>query len=122
MDDLTADPLSAAFWREWQMAADARRRVDLDAAFVHLERAHILSQRRTWLHVRSHVGMLAVGWQRRDGREVLGQLTRIIAAALFSRIWVPDGNTGGANVSALLKMSLPNDLAAILQTDRTRQR
>jgi len=74
------------------------------------------------MHVRSHVGMLAVGWQRRDGREVLGQLTRIIAAALFSRIWVPDGNTGGANVSALLKMSLPNDLAAILQTDRTRQR
>jgi len=74
------------------------------------------------MHVRSHVGMLAVGWQRRDGREVLGQLTRIIAAALFSRIWVPDGNTGGANVSALLKMSLPNDLAAILQTDRTHQR
>jgi hypothetical protein len=62
--------------------------------------------------------MLAVGWQRRDGREVFGQLTRIVAAALFSRLWVPVGNTGGANVSAVKPMPVPPDLQAILDQDR----
>jgi hypothetical protein len=33
---------------------------------------------------------------------------------LFSRIWVPAGNTGGANVSALRRMPVPPDLERIL--------
>ncbi|MGB5104638.1 MAG: DUF3703 domain-containing protein, partial [Steroidobacteraceae bacterium] len=86
--------------------------------FRHLERAHILGQRSTRLHVRSHVGMLGVGWRRRDAREVSGQLARIVAAALFSRLWVPVGNTGGANVSAMRSMPVPADLRAILDSDR----
>ena len=43
-------------------------------------------------------------------REVVGQAVRIVAAALFSRIWVPIGNTGRANVSALRPMPVPEDL------------
>ncbi|MGQ0801307.1 MAG: DUF3703 domain-containing protein [Pseudomarimonas sp.] len=117
----TNDPLQVAFWREWQMASDARKQGDLAVSFAHLERAHILAQRRTWLHVRSHVGMLAVGWQRRDRREIFGQLTRIVAATLFSRIWVPVGNTGGAYVSPLLTMPVPEDLAAILKAGEERR-
>lgn len=122
MPESLADPLKAAFWREWQLATDARSQNELDTAFAHLERAHILAQRRTRLHVRSHVGMLAIGWQRSDRREVLGQLTRIVAAALFSRLWVPSGNTGGANISPLREMPVPPDLAAILQQGRSRAR
>ncbi len=118
MHESIADPLEAAFWREWQLASDARMRNNLDTAFAHLERAHVLSQRRTWLHVRSHFGMLRIGWLRRDRREVFGQLTRIVAAALFSRLWVPSGNTGGANISPLLEMPVPADLAAVLALDR----
>ena len=57
-----------------------------------------------------------VGWLRRDRREgIAGQLSRIVAAALFSRIWVPDGNTGGANVSALKRMPIPEDLKSFLE-------
>ena len=82
-----------AFDREWQLSRAARDAGDLDAAFDHLERAHILGQRSTRLHVRSHVGMLGIAWRRRDAREITGQLTRIVAAALFSRLWVPVGNT-----------------------------
>lgn len=82
---------------------------------IHLERAHIIGQRRTLLHVRSHLGMFAAGWARRDRRELVGQIGRIVAAALLSRIWVPTGNTGGANVSALAPMPLPPDLAALLE-------
>ncbi|MBP6626980.1 MAG: DUF3703 domain-containing protein [Arenimonas sp.] len=106
--------LSHAFAQEWQLAQAARRAADLGRAFHHLERAHILGQRRTWLHVKCHLGMLQVGWQRRDSREVVGQLARIAAAAAFSRIWVPVGNTGGANVSATKPMPVPADLQAQL--------
>lgn len=106
--------LRDAFDREWSLAASARASGNLEHAFAHLKRAHILGQRNTWLHVRSHLGMLAIGWQRRDGREVVGQLTRIVAAVLFSRIWVPVGNTGGTNVSATRPMPVPEDLRRLL--------
>ena len=50
--------------------------------------------------------------------EFAGQLTRIAAAAVFSHLWVPVGNTGGANVSAMRPMPVPSDLRAILDADR----
>ncbi len=106
--------LKAAFTLEMALAAQARRVQDLDRAFGHLERAHILSQRFIWPHVRSHAAMLAIGWQRHDWREIVGQITRIAAALIFSRIWVPIGNTGGANVSPLKPMQLPEDLRILL--------
>ena len=64
--------------------------------------------------------MLRVGWSRRDFREVVGQVPRIIAATLFSRIWVPVGNTGGTNVSAMRPMPIPADLRAILDRENDR--
>ena len=111
--------IRAAFDREWQLSLAARDAGDLERAFGHLERAHILGQRSARLHVRSHVGMLGIALQRRDIREITGQLTRIVAAALFSRLWVPVGNTGGANVSATRPMPVPSDLQAILDADQT---
>ena len=106
--------LAQAFEHEWRQARVARLAGDLDRAFHNLERAHILGQRHTGRHVRSHLGMLHVGWLRSDAREILGQLARIAAAAVFSRIWVPVGNTGGANVSATRPMPVPADLQALL--------
>jgi hypothetical protein len=109
--------LRTAFDREMAAAADAKSRGDLDLAFGHLERAHILGQRHTGPHIRSHVGMLRIGWQRNDPRELIGQLTRIAAALVFSRIWVPLGNTGGANVSPIKPMPIPQDLAHMLDVE-----
>lgn len=85
------------------------------AAYVWLERAHILTQRQPWLHARSHWLMLRAGMQAGDGREVLGQLPRILAALLFSRIWVPLGNTGRARVSAFQPMPLSDELRRLLE-------
>jgi hypothetical protein len=92
------------------------------AAFAQLERAHILGQRDTVAHVRSHWWMLRVGWRRGDWREWAGQLTRIVAAMLFSRIWVPAGNTGGADVSPIRPMPVPADLQMLLDADRQERR
>jgi hypothetical protein len=80
-------------------------------AFHHAERAHILGQRYLLPHAKSHWWMLRIGWKRRDGREVTGQLLRIVAVLPgFVTGWIPKGNTGGANVSALRPMQIPDDL------------
>ena len=112
------DAVRMAFAQEWSAAAAARKDGDLGRAFHHLERAHVIGQRRTWLHVRAHLAMLAIGWRRRDRREIAAQLPRIVAAAVFSRLWVPSGNTGGANVGAFVRLPLPDDLAALLGSGR----
>ena len=111
--------LRAAIRCEWDNSRVAAASGDLDTAFRHLERAHILSQRLTGMHVRTHLSMLALGWRRRDAREVLGQLSRTLAAACFSRIWVPLGNSGGANVGAFKPMTVPRDLEVILLDQST---
>jgi len=85
------------------------------AALVWLERAHILTQRRPWLHARSHWLMLQAGWQLGDLREVLGQIPRILAALLFSRVWVPVGNTGRARISAFQPMPMSEELRRLLE-------
>lgn len=102
--------LAAAFAAEVAAARSVFRRGALNEAFRHLERAHILGQRNTGPHVTVHWWMLRVGMRRGDPREVLGQIARIAAALIFSRIWVPLGNTGGANVSAFRPMPVPEDL------------
>lgn len=106
--------LKAALQHELNASRELENAGDLDAAFGHLERAHILSQRLALTHAGVHLRMFRLGWKRRDLREVLGQPTRIVAALLFSRFWVPLGNTGGANVSALRSMPLPDDLRDLL--------
>lgn len=83
-------------------------------AFALLEEAHVLSQRLTLWHCRVHWRMLYNGWARRDWREVFGQTARLPAAMAFSKIWVPLGNTGGARVSALQPMPIPDSLLALL--------
>jgi len=87
---------------------------DLQLAFSHLERAHILGQSFPIEHARSHRWMLKVGWRRRDFVEIAGQIPRILGALLFSRMWVPIGNTGGARVPPFQSMPIPEDLQRLL--------
>lgn len=109
--------LRTAYAAELAAASAAGVRGDAGAAFRHLERAHILSQRYTRNHVYVHWLMLKLGATAGDWREVLGQLSRITAAAIFSHIWVPVGNTGRANVSAMKPMPIPEDLRGILKQE-----
>lgn len=95
-------------------ARKARLQGQVDQAYHHLERAHILSQRYALPHTATHLRMLALAWRTGDPRELLGQLTRVVAALIFSRIWVPLGNTGRANVSPLKPMPIPEDLTHVL--------
>jgi len=88
-------------------------------AFAHLERAHILAQYSTRDHVRVHLAMLRWAVAQRDAREFVGQLLRILGAATKTAIgFIPTGNTGGANVSPIRAMRVPDDLAQIIARHR----
>ena len=103
-------------WAQERGAARAaRQRTDAEDEWRHLERAHVLSQPMAGPHVRTHVAMLGYGFRRRDGREIVGQLVRLVVAAPGT--WTgryPVGNTGGANVSAMKPMPIADDLQAVL--------
>jgi hypothetical protein len=61
--------------------------------------------------------------KQKDVREALGQMLRIVGAATMTAFGlVPHGNTGGANVSPIKPMSIPDDLEAIILEARRRGR
>ena len=102
--------MDEAYEQEVDRADQALQRGDSDDAFRHLERAHVLAQRLTGRHTFIHWRMLVAGARRGDMREVFGQVPRIVASILFSRLWVPRGNNGRARVSAFQPMAVPDDL------------
>lgn len=102
--------VSAAYATEISLAQTAFRNRDYSQCFYHLERAHILGQRSTLKHTYAHWLMFRVGLEQGDFRETLGQVPRILASLLFSRIWVPLGNTGRSRVPAMKVMPIPDDL------------
>lgn len=81
-------------------------------AFNHLERAHILGQASTVEHVRVHWLMFLWGVRQKDLRECLGQVMRIIGALTKTALgWIPEGNTGGSNISPFKPLPIRADLA-----------
>lgn len=71
-----------------------------DEARDAFEQAHLLGQPWTVPHTRSHLAFLALGWARRDGGEILGQLLRMAWSALLTWWWVPASNLGSTRVPA----------------------
>jgi trans-2-enoyl-CoA reductase len=102
--------MDEAYEQEVEQASQAMQRDDFETAFRHLERAHVLAQRLTGRHTYIHWLMLVAGLRRGDLREAVGQVPRIVASILFSRLWVPRGNTGRSRVSAFKPMPVPADL------------
>lgn len=108
--------IKTAFGHEMSLAKEAYNSGQLDEAFRLLERAHILGQRYFITHFITHWWMLKVGIRNTDWREIKGQILRIIAIIPgYLTGWVPKGNTGGADVSALKPMPIPDDLAVPLK-------
>ncbi len=97
----------------------ARHAGDDTRRWHHLERAHILSQPYPWPHTRNHFAMLALALRRRDRREALGQVVRILLAAPGSALGrYPEGNTGRTSAGLMTPMQVPDDLAPMLTGPR----
>jgi len=107
--------LAQAFEAEMDAAWNLYRAGRLDAAFRHLERAHVLGQRYVIPHVRSHWLMLRIGLARRAPGEVWGQAVRIVLGALGSAVnVVPVGNTGGTDISMFKRLPISPEVARII--------
>jgi hypothetical protein len=86
-------------------------------AFTHLERAHVLGQKHTSVHVRAHWAMLCYAWQYGGPNDVVGQIGRLLGASLFTWLWVPEGNTGGTNIGAFEKLPISPELRDLIAPD-----
>jgi hypothetical protein len=104
---------------ELNAASHANAHGEAEVAFRHLERAHVLGQAATVEHVRVRWRMFRWATGHRKAGEALGQLLRLVAAALMTGIgWLPEGNTGGANVSGFRRMPIPPDLQRAMDAAR----
>ena len=104
---------------ELDAAASAEALGHFYTEFQHLERAHVLGQSATAEHVRVHWRMFRFAVRNRMTGEAFGQAWRLVAAAIFTAFGlVPEGNTGGADVSGFRRMTVPQDLRPIIQAAR----
>ena len=60
--------------------------------------------------------MLRYGFHHRDRREIVGQLIRLVLAGPASLTGrYPIGNTGGARISTLSVLPIPDNLSATIR-------
>lgn len=106
--------ISGFLAEEYRAAEAAIRAGQIEQAWHHLERAHVVAQTRLVPHLESHWKMLLLAARTRDGREAFGQWVRLALAPLGNLAGLPVGNTGRSNVSAFARMNIPPELSAIL--------
>ena len=102
--------LKSAFYHQLELGKIALNKQDYKVSFYHFENAHILGQKHLFRHTTSHYWMFLFGIKSKNVKETIGQFTRIIASILCTLIWVPKGNTGGSNISAIKKMPIRKEL------------
>jgi hypothetical protein len=82
----------------------------------HLERAHILGQPYPYQHTAVHWKIFLFGVKLKNWKEVLGQIPRLLVGGVKSFVGhIPVGNTGGANVTPLQPMEIPEDLMTMIK-------
>ena len=89
---------------------------ELQKAWRHLERAHIIGQPWAIQHTGVHWIMLRFGFQIKDWREIFGQIPRLLVGGVKSFIGkIPVGNTGGSDVPPLKQMEIPDDMKELMK-------
>ncbi len=87
---------------------------NLQQAWLHLERAHILGQRYPFAHSLVHWKMLLYGFRIKSTREIFGQIPRLAFGGVKSFVGkIPVGNPGGANVPPLKPFPIDAELQEI---------
>tara|TARA_R110000868_G_scaffold4211_6_gene26455 strand:- start:2437 stop:2814 length:378 start_codon:yes stop_codon:yes gene_type:complete len=87
---------------------------NLKSAWTHLERAHIIGQKYPYAHTFVHWKMLYFGIKIKSGKEIIGQIPRLIFGGVKSFVGkIPVGNPGGANVPPLKPFPIEKELEAI---------
>ncbi len=99
---------------ELSLYASSLNEDNLQKAWTHLERAHILGQKYPVQHTSVHWKMLQFGFRIKSGKEIIGQIPRLLVGGVKSFIGkIPVGNPGGANVPALKSFPIDEELQGL---------
>jgi hypothetical protein len=105
---------------ELDLAAQAKDSGNITAEFQCLENVHVLGQESTYWHVKVHMLMFMWACRNFKPKELLGQALRIFGAATKTAFGlVPQGNTGGANVSPFKNMPIKPEYEAIINSAKS---
>lgn len=99
--------------RSYKTAFEAK---NLQRAWEHLERAHVIGQAYPYEHTLIHWEMLKFGFRIKNTKEILGQIPRLLVGGVKSFVGrIPVGNTGGANVPPLKPLPIQADILEIFE-------
>jgi hypothetical protein len=88
---------------------------DLERAFQHLERAHVIGQSFVGAHAKTHWLMFMLEIRRRRVAAAFGQAVRIVLGVIGSAVGVvPIGNTGGTDISMFKRLPIAPELQEII--------
>ena len=89
---------------------------NLQNAWHHLERAHIIGQQYPYQHTYVHFKMLQFGFKIKSAKEVIGQIPRLLVGGVKSFVGkIPVGNPGGANVPPLKSFHIEQEIQEIFR-------
>lgn len=89
---------------------------NLQMAWQHLEKAHVIGQAYPCEHSYVHWKMLLFGIHIKNGKEILGQIPRLVFGGVKSFVGtIPVGNTGGANVPPLRPLPISEEIQVIFE-------
>lgn len=110
------DKLKPYFDKELREYKSEYAKGDLQSAWKHLERAHIIGQCYPFSHSFAHWKMLQFGFKIKSTKEVIGQIPRLVFGGVKSFVGkIPVGNPGGANVPPLKPFPIEQDIQAIFK-------
>jgi hypothetical protein len=110
-----------AFDREIAVGRELIASGNLERAFHHLERAHVIGQAFVRPHTQAHWLMLVLEIRRLRFGAAFGQVVRLVLGILGSAVGVvPTGNTGGSNISMFKRLPIAPDLQGIIDGTSSR--
>jgi len=107
--------LRLAFDREIALGKELIASGNLEHAFKHLERAHVLGQTFVGAHAKAHWLMLGLELRRARMAAAFGQVVRLVLGVIGSAVGVvPVGNTGGTDISMFKRLPIAPELQEII--------
>lgn len=109
--------LQPHFRAELARAKQAIAAQDIEAAWIALQRAHLLGQRDAIAHTVVHWHMLTLAWQQQDYNEIKGQLLPTLLAFPLTLLvgQLRQLRGGKASPSDAAKDAIPDDIRQLLE-------
>jgi hypothetical protein len=110
------DSLQPYYEKELRAYHASLQENNLQQAWQHLERAHVICQAYPFQHSYVHWKMLQFGIKIKSPKEVIGQVPRLLLGGVKSFVGkIPVGNTGGADIPPLKALPIDPEIMEIFE-------